>query len=89
MVGVNGYAAPRARALQPKEPLVQVREELELLQPEPASPAPKKLVVEARVAKNEVVVALAGASRGRPFPRIGNRDIDRADLGLSQTPVTE
>lgn len=31
---------------------------------------------------NEVVVALAGATRGRPFPRIGNRDIDRADLGL-------
>lgn len=31
---------------------------------------------------DEVVVALAGATRGRPFPRIGNRDIDRADLGL-------
>jgi hypothetical protein len=32
---------------------------------------------------DEVVVALAGASRGRPFPRIGDRDLDRADLGLS------
>lgn len=31
---------------------------------------------------DEVVVALAGATRGRPFPRIGNRDMDRADLGL-------
>ena len=28
---------------------------------------------------DEVVVALAGASRGRPFPRIGDRDLDRAD----------
>lgn len=31
---------------------------------------------------DEVVVALAGATRGRPFPRIGNRDLDRVDLGL-------
>jgi len=29
---------------------------------------------------NEVVVALGGASRGRPFPRIGNRDLDNADI---------
>lgn len=29
---------------------------------------------------DEVVVAMAGATRGRPFPRIGNRDIDRADI---------
>jgi len=29
---------------------------------------------------NEVVVALGGASRGRPFPRIGNRDMDNADI---------
>lgn len=26
---------------------------------------------------NEVIVALAGASRGRPFPRIGDRDLDQ------------
>ena len=31
---------------------------------------------------DEVVVALAGATRGRPFPRIGNLEIDREDLGL-------
>ena len=54
---VNGYAAPRASALQPNDPLVQVRAELALLQPTPGSPAPKKLVVEARVANKEVVVA--------------------------------
>lgn len=29
---------------------------------------------------NEVVVAIGGASRGRPFPRIGDRDMDRADI---------
>ncbi len=29
---------------------------------------------------DEVVVAIAGASRGRPFPRLGDRDMDRADL---------
>ena len=29
---------------------------------------------------DEVVVAIAGASRGRPFPRIGNRDLDVADI---------
>ncbi len=28
---------------------------------------------------DEVVVAIAGASRSRPFPRIGDRDLDRAD----------
>ena len=27
---------------------------------------------------DEVVVAIAGASRSRPFPRIGDRDLDRA-----------
>ena len=54
---VNGYAAPSARALQPKAPLVHVRDELEELQPDPGRPAPKKLVVEARVAKKFVEVA--------------------------------
>jgi len=29
---------------------------------------------------DEVVVAIGGASRGRPFPRIGNRDMDRATV---------
>ncbi len=29
---------------------------------------------------DEVVVAVAGATRGRPFPRIGDRDMDRADI---------
>ena len=29
---------------------------------------------------DEVVVAIAGATRSRPFPRIGNRDKDRRDL---------
>lgn len=29
---------------------------------------------------HEVVVAIGGASGPRPFPRIGNRDLDRADL---------
>lgn len=28
---------------------------------------------------DEVIVAVAGASRSRPFPRIGDRDLDRAD----------
>ena len=55
---VNGYAAPSAIVLQPKEPLVQVRAFEALAQPDPNSPAPKKLVVEARVAKKEVEVAL-------------------------------
>ena len=43
--------------MQPKEPFVQVRAEFEFTQPDPGSPAPKKLVVEARVAKKLVVVA--------------------------------
>ena len=30
---------------------------------------------------DEVVVALAGASRSRPFPRIGDRDLDRSGSG--------
>ena len=55
-MGVNGYAAPNARALQPKEPFVQVSDEFALLQPDPGRPAPKKLVVEARVAKKFEVV---------------------------------
>ena len=55
---MNGYAAPRARVLQPNEPLVQVRAFEALTQPAPRRPAPKKLVVEARVAKKEVEVAL-------------------------------
>jgi len=29
---------------------------------------------------DEVVVAIGGASRSRPFPRIGNRDMDNADI---------
>lgn len=29
---------------------------------------------------DEVVVAIGGASGPRPFPRIGNRDLDRADI---------
>ena len=44
--------------MQPKDPLVQVRAFEALTQPDPNSPAPKKLVVEARVAKKEVEVAL-------------------------------
>lgn len=32
---------------------------------------------------DEVVVAVAGASRSRPFPRIGDRDMDRADIERS------
>ena len=44
--------------MQPNEPLVQVRAFEALAQPDPNSPAPKKLVVEARVVKKEVVVAL-------------------------------
>ncbi len=31
---------------------------------------------------DEVVVAIGGASRSRPFPRIGDRDLDRSDLEL-------
>ena len=54
---MNGYAAPNARALQPKEPFVQVRAEFELVQPAPGRPAPKKFVLLARVAKREVAVA--------------------------------
>ncbi len=33
---------------------------------------------------DEVVVAIAGASRSRPFPRIGNRDQDNADIAAAQ-----
>ncbi len=32
---------------------------------------------------DEVVVVVAGASRSRPFPRIGDRDIDRADIAAA------
>ena len=62
---MKGYAAPRARALQPKLPFVQVRAELALLQPAPGSPAPKKLVVEAKVAKRLVEVAFVVVLRKR------------------------
>ncbi len=34
---------------------------------------------------DEVVVAIAGASRGRPFPRLGDRDMDRADIERAAT----
>lgn len=34
---------------------------------------------------DEVVVAIAGASRARPFPRIGDRDMDRADLAALES----
>lgn len=33
---------------------------------------------------DEVVVAIGGASRSRPFPRIGDRDLDRSDLAELQ-----
>lgn len=33
---------------------------------------------------DEVVVAVAGASRSRPFPRIGNRDQDKEDIAAAQ-----
>ena len=33
---------------------------------------------------DEVVVAIAGASRSRPFPRIGDRNLDRADTGAAR-----
>jgi hypothetical protein len=33
---------------------------------------------------DEVVVAIAGASGSRPFPRIGNRDEDNADIAAAQ-----
>ncbi len=32
---------------------------------------------------DEVVVAIGGASRSRPFPRIGNRDLDIADIAAA------
>ncbi|MDH4277437.1 MAG: amino acid synthesis family protein [Acidimicrobiia bacterium] len=32
---------------------------------------------------DEVVVALGGASGSRPFPRIGNRDLDNADIAAA------
>ncbi len=34
---------------------------------------------------DEVVVAIAGASGGRPFPRIGNRDIDMQDIEAARS----
>ena len=33
---------------------------------------------------DEVVVAVAAATGGRPFPRIGNRDIDNADIAAAK-----
>ena len=50
--------APVIAVLQPKEPFNHVRAFAAALQPDPWSPAPKKLVVEAMVAKKEVEVAL-------------------------------
>ena len=37
---------------------------------------------------DEVVVAIAGASRSRPFPRIGDRDLDRAGSQATQSART-